>query len=476
MKSAHYLISIIILIASPKASASDEAIALTKLCSLPNRALEREVPVLGGVNPGNFVRATQDGKYIMFTGSIPVPSKMVNGFPISFEPSTNNYMMELDTGELKILPGQEDAIPNGDLFLTYNGNKGVEFYSYSKNMKDKNSKLLHADPTLVGSYPSIGTISGDPLSNEPRTIRAIVSYFDINTVENKLAMRDYSVDPKTNKVESLGTSRTLCPGLNLALPKISNNGKRLSAFDNNSGSSKIYDVKDDGQCTEFLDLKKIGLQNIGKADFSLDNNKVTYAMLYNINVERYLSNWGSTGFWDHSDVFTTDLTTGKTKQITQNISGNSYFPTFLPNEKVLYFKRDVKPKYKLEFNISDPSKVNEFEPKIESVACDPHKNALSMVALGSLFDVLCRESKSMAKEINPQSMALNSLSLDPEKCKVMVKNYWEDKKAEIIKKPLGKKSPDGWSGKELPRLVPQIEPNKLKELSVEDLLAVCPTN
>ena len=61
----------------------------------------------------------------------------------------------------------------------------------------------------------------------------------------------------------------------------------------------------------------------------------------------------------------------------------------------------------------------------------------------------------------------------------MVKNYWEEKKSDVFKRPVGMKSNDSWSGKDLPRLIPLIETAKLKELTPHNSITTAnatPTN
>lgn len=204
-------------------------------------------------------------------------------------------LLELSTGRSMAGPGFIDFVPSPDgrFFVSPSASGGgLDFFDAAEVAGDAETgsgagtEPVFTDPRMRDQYPSVGILrSGRSDAGEPadsrtspgsRVYRVLTSWYE------GVVFRDYRVTYEAAgsgpvvEIRPLGGPVATCANLDVAisLPIMSKDGRELGARDEETGTTKLYGVDDDGRCTERLDL---GLPT-GKIAFDHDGGRIAFAV------------------------------------------------------------------------------------------------------------------------------------------------------------------------------------------------------
>lgn len=315
------------------------------MCRSENKSIIKRITPKG--NPNYFFKASPDGKYIYYISA------------------NKNYRLDTETGEELLIPGGADPVPSADGKLMTSINwmvRGVQSWSLNlmpmkdwdiirNNDKSPDLTKVVLDRNTTRTYQSVGTLENGKYR---------VLSMDESQYPSKLLVKDYSL----NGLKITSTQEYDYP-IEIdehRLPMISKDGKELGILDLRTNQTVIYKFINDGKQIEEVD--RLDYPS-GKVDFSSDGKKITFHVSETVN--KYQQNLGSSEtalppiFKDNAEVrnvFVYDRESKSVTPVTQNESGNSYFPIFLENGNVIYL--DQRKGQKLSFVIS---KVPEIAPR-----------------------------------------------------------------------------------------------------------------
>ncbi len=292
-----------------------------QLCYLDeNRVLKRVTPKH---KPNYFFKTSPDGRYIYYIGN------------------HKNWRLDTETGEELLIPGSADPVPSvdGKVMTSINWRiQGKKDWTLNLiPMKDwdiERSFRGNPDESLVTTemetsrtYQSVGTLGG----NNYR----VLSY---DERVGSVALRDYSLNGK--KFYSHTSEDHLQNLPQLRLPMISKDGQEFTSLDVNENQTVIYRIDNGGKSVQ--EVERLDFPS-GKADFSRDNSKVVF------HVTETVSKWAASqnsrelqmppNFNDRAEVrniFVYDRNTKSVIPVTQNNKGNSYYPVFLEDNRIVY--------------------------------------------------------------------------------------------------------------------------------------------
>jgi hypothetical protein len=186
--------------------------------------------------------------------------------------------LDIDSGRFSPAPGYIDFIPSPDgrLFVTPTRLRGgLSFFDQSQLFERRDPST--AEPRLVDKlmrdqYPSIGLLS------ERRVGRSVESTYRVLTSWTERAMfRDYlvkSTEAGTTDIKPISNPLVACPTLKISIPMLSRSGRELAARDEGTGTTKLFELADDGECKESLDL---GLPT-GKIAWSPNGDRIAFSI------------------------------------------------------------------------------------------------------------------------------------------------------------------------------------------------------
>lgn len=208
--------------------------------------------------------------------------------------------------------------------------------------------------------------------------------------------------------------------MDIRTPMLSKDGRRISGYDMESGTSKIWEINGDDSCKEVMDFKF----PIGKADFSYDNKKLATHVDVQDNMN---TSW--VGFHlpqaSNFDVVIYDFETKSFSRATQNIRKTSFYPYFTKNNNVTF--ESIEYDGKTYFETFDP--LNAQLVNLNPPGCEDKLTHNLRSLIGALWYAICSAEKIEPTRKTAEFLAL---SLDPEKCQTLVKKYFKDKRDEIV--------------------------------------------
>jgi len=321
-------------------------------------------------------------------------------------------------------------------------------------------KWPRLEEEINGVYQSMSPLKNDESKSLYRLlVDRNFGAVDKDELKDFVAYRDYSYE--NGKIRPIGYVERPCTGKKIQTPYMSKDGKMIGGFDLDSQTTKVYSIDKNANCSVIADLG----YRTGKVDFSYDNSKIAF------HVEDNYSTEDATGFIKHptsntSNIYVYDLESKKLDKVTSNIVGNSYYPSFLPDNTIAYIHvdpptaKEAEPAYSIVI-----SKVPGFSniPSSTSVSngfcdCEP-KDKLKYLAVGQIVSFICAGNGfSGATGLGVVSIATN---LTADQCKKVINDYWDKDFAESVILSIEEK-----------KRTAEIE--KLKTLTKEDLLAICP--
>ncbi len=366
-----------------------------------------------------------------------------------FKLGNNNVALNLSTGATQVLPGNIDPVPTPDgEYITL---PGVEFYDADSSEGNPSSPSKFRS-TQQGPYQSIGLLNS---SNAEKNYRVIT---DMNPAVNGFKYKDIRVSgAKGTESFAVAADGVLCKTIdgqaapNFKLPMISKDGFKISAYDLSTGTTKIFSINPNNpeSCSLLVDL---GMPT-GKMEFNRENNKVAF----------HVDEGGATnGDWFMSpryesrlNIYTYDLNSKEITRVSNNVKGNSYYPSFRADGTIVYLHNEPGKDYAA--IIADPSRGQRMKLPNDCLPSD--ENFQAAVALGALWMRVCNAAVSPA--LTPVNIALIPMSLSPEKCRALVKANWRQLKGVVGTNVAVKKSPE--------------LANSLSGISENDVIAACPS-
>lgn len=199
---------------------------------------------------------------------------------LAFESGGQNRLLGLRSTEIFDAPGQIDLTPSPDgKLLVHPGlhDDGMSFYSafaFAKPAAERSEHMaeLFVDSLMTDQYPSVGVLeSTESFSNVVR-YRVMTSWLD------RVAFRDYdAVLDIAGEIVSfvpVGDVRRPCPDSHISLPILSPGGWEFAGRDEISGTTKIFELSEQGTCRVLLD---VGLST-GKISWNSNATKILFAV------------------------------------------------------------------------------------------------------------------------------------------------------------------------------------------------------
>ncbi len=402
-----------------------------------------------------------------------------------------NVLLDLNTGEIKKIPGPFDAVPSMDgNIVTVPGNPENDnaFTIYSR---DDMSRPLYEDKgekALVGVYQSVGTIESVGNKKKYRVITDVLTppsnSWPGTPNTSKLMYKEYKVEGAGADMtaDSAGDTKPLCSNLSeaLKLPMLSKDGNQLAAYSSITGTTQIFKIAKDSSGNSTCKLERdLGFAST-KVEFNKDSTKITFAADSLATSDRKV-NWYAQPLIGamNMNVYVLDLKTNKLNKISNNSQGNSYYPSFSKDDTVTYLNQEYKNgpieyslvQARIDVKQSVDAKSKDF---YTTDSCSYSQEELATIALGKLWFKTCSKMMGTPTVLGSRAQAL---SMDPKKCEALVKNNWERTKNSLSDSYLSAKD-IGLGGTFVagsrPNAIAEENFVKMRNLSEDDLLQYCP--
>jgi len=430
---------------------STTAQAQTDPCKMQDRQPLVVAPI--GEAPNYFTKITPDGKYMCYITSR-------GNFMLDLKnPSTRLHL----TGDYDPVPTPPDASGQYRITIPYDG---LQFFD-SKPLTSKMQPGKEVDVSSVQNvyrdqqndenYQSVGVLT----KTETKTVYRVLT--------GGLNVVDYDTSAKPWKV--LRRLNDVCQGAQkLRLPMLSKDGKMLSTYDSRTGTTKIFEIRDDGTCSELVDL---GMPT-GKVEFSYDNRKIVF------HVDSYSRKTDGEQFQVPDSRMTKNvyvleiprsadkksIVPGKLVKLTSKTAKGqaTYNPSFTTDGKVAYVQAepDGRGGSKYAFELIDPKQGRTSNVLAPGSACTAPGAATELAAIYALGSVWSAACPRLGSGLTATDAAMWTMSLDPQSCLKMVEDQWNS--GQIF-------TPERVQAITRTGRVTEAQ---LKALSVDALKAVCP--
>lgn len=201
---------------------------------------------------------------------------------IVFEAGRQTYFLNLADGVSWRGPKGIDFIPtpDGRLFVSPGVDQpGLRFFAaeellaVARERTPRETDPIFFDRQMRDQYPSIGV-----LEERLETARRVTLYRVLTSWFDRAVFRDYEASTHDEadelQFQPLTNPVPVCDGTELSIPILAPNGRRLSARDERTSTTKIFELEDDGGCTVLTDL---GLQT-GKVAWYRDSDRIAFAI------------------------------------------------------------------------------------------------------------------------------------------------------------------------------------------------------
>ena len=363
------------------------------LCSL-----EGERTVTNNVMPkipNYFFKTSEDGRFIYYIAD------------------NQNWLYDTVTKKETPLPGQADPVPSADgkILTSLSRDPKTNYWLISVNEMKNNIPVGEAQTLtdqLGGSYQSVGSMAAD--GSFP------VLFFDEMT--NEIIVKKLLKDKKGNF--ALSDRTKMFVGGDYRLPMMSPDGKRFSALNVKTNNTEIFEL--DAKGKEYKIKKTLPFAG-GKASFSSDGEKVTFHL--NREIAPVKTQTLAENLYPHilsnekevRDIYVYDLKTDTLQQVTNNFSGNSYFPIFLKDGRVAYVDKKVGDDvpYEIQYSTVPNGDVRSFDVLANCYGEDPTDR---LMELSYIWHETCQ--KVLYNEESGYQVAL-MLNLSDENCRKLAK-------------------------------------------------------
>ena len=296
-----------------KAASTQSPTKVTNLESIDNSraALSQDIPIDG--RPAPYFKVVPGTEWIAWA----MDNKV--------------HLLNYRSGLRKNAPGYIDFIPSPDgRFFVTPGRKELEFYDAREVLaagprdglqRGPSPRVLYADASMPDQYPSIGILSSSADAQ-------VVKYRILTSWFTGVVYRDYEIDwrPRNGPViRPLAPKRVPCEGVHLSLPFISRDGREIGGRDEGTSTTKIYQLDDNGDCKETLD---VGLQT-GKIAFGPGGRRIAFAIPNGVKSKATAT--------DMPGVFVFDRDSGRLARLEGSADANRMaFPDFVGEDRIMY--------------------------------------------------------------------------------------------------------------------------------------------
>jgi hypothetical protein len=368
-----------------------------------------------------------------------------------------NYILNMQSGQLEEIPGPYDGVPTPDGEFIVSPANGDHIQFFDRNGIKADSQALYDDQNsenpLYGVYHSLGVLNKKQVGNSKQvTYRAITDTVTSDQGENSLQFKEYTFEIAPNGEKKLIKAskepKLLCSNFKSKLiktPIISKDGSMLSAYNEETGTSVIFDISIDQAGKSICRIKKDLGFAASKMEFSPDGSRVVFAMnslpITPTDVDWYAQPPTDT---HNMNVFTYDFKSDVMRRISNQEKGNAYYPSFSQNgEEVVYLSQEIKNEnfnYSVKRVALTDAPAADFFKYSDIASCKlVDKDAITLMALGHLWASICSEFD----KISSSAAAMIPLSMSKENCVELVKNKWSSFSQEsmsdlLIEKDTGK--------------------------------------
>jgi hypothetical protein len=406
---------------------------------------------------------------------------------VSVITENGNVILDMKTGDYRSVPGPFDGVPTPDghiIISPSEESEGLDFFDRD-TMKPSDTPLFadgrqdDSANTLAGVYHSAGVLPG--VASPKQNYRVITDTLTEGDERmNTLMYKDFettmgSSGPKFKDNEH--PPQPLCPNLGEApykLPMLSKDGQQLAAYDVEAGTTKIFKIVKTANGNRCDMTRDLGFAT-GKVEFSPDGKKITFASDTNE------TDPGNVGWYPQPDlysqnfqVFVVDLEEDTVQRISNQVRGNSYYPSFWSDGTVAYMEQAENGTYSIVRTPIASAPAVQLATGDEINRCNTlGSDFVSALALGSLWTDVCQGAEAPTKSL--QGLAFTPLSLDGNKCRQLVEQRWPAYKQALSsgQKSLPSIAPDLQSAS--PSLLASYQ-QRLIGLSQNDILAACPSD
>ncbi|RYZ88967.1 MAG: hypothetical protein EOP06_10045, partial [Proteobacteria bacterium] len=252
----------------------------------------------------------------------------------------------------------------------------ISFYSARTDYMQS----IYDDADIPYNYQSLGTL---------RTAGDVTKYRMLFAATDSLSYRDYSYSEKSNKLVPVGPIQKVCGGLNAQLPSLSKNGREISAYDAETGTTNIYTIGENGkECQK----SQVVPSMVGKADFSPDGKKLAFHVDQKAQPLRMLVHARSE---DSLQVYVYDRQSKMAVPISHPKTDDNYFPAFLSNDRLAFIsaKKDAAEESKFALKVVDLSQMR--TPTCTDCAKPETKTGQMAALVGALQLTQCQADASL---------------------------------------------------------------------------------
>ena len=455
-KMSRKLISLMALSLSFSAFAADDSCKLYQTKASSSTALKKA--------PSYFISPDPTGNYV---GVIT---------------SSGNTIVDLKSGDYVNFPDRYDPVftPDGKYITTPGGifYKAGEARTKVDNKESaKELKPIHRTG-MEGVYQSLGTVKNEGGKSTYRMID------DTDGV----SWQEYTIDHSSSGVkQKMGKSKKLCPGIETDTPMLSKDGKYLSVYNKDTGTTQIYNIEDNVNsgkpCHKVLDL---GFPT-GKVSFDYKNGQIAFHV---DSVETQTNYFSGVSSRSRKDSFVLKIDKGKgpdgkekwtpTSFTKMNLTDGkadlgtgTYYPRFRKDGSILTVVQHKSglAGYSLDVvNQGDiawqPFKAYLFDSGLYSTCNDDQRKEIrSLYALGELWSQICGNYNDAMRF---QDTLKIPFGMDHDQCVKLINDKWKDNMKAKVKSA-------GYREMRTRQTKARIlKMDEIDKLSTEDLIAVCP--
>ena len=348
------------------------------------------------MTPNYFFKTSADGRYIYYIAL------------------GQNLMLDTKTGEQTVLGGNADPVPSadGEILTLLHQNFQQPHIPWKITVVDLKDGVPASGTKMSeyigGSYQSVGY--ADAQGNRQ------LLYYD--EVEKQVVIKKIKKTADGYVIDRNASQYLSYQNSDLRLPMMSPDGKRFSVLNILTNQTEVYDILPNGQTRLVKSLPFAG----GKAAFSYDNKKITF------HVARDISHSYATIPHDSMypatldaasqvrNVYVYDIENDVVQQVTNNVSGNSYFPIFLGDGRVAYIHKEHGSN---QFSIQYSSVPQGPQRSLESVVqCLGAEDESKLEEMSTVWSKLCTQWSQLGDK---NSAAIGTiLSMSMQDCLAMV--------------------------------------------------------